>query len=164
MPQNNSSLTNPPWRGLALPIPTQNPPRVALCRAPLCGPRSWCGSTEVGAAGRLPYNLATDSGTRGSLNGHERRSSPFPDLRLPDVHSYYRRRGATFTIAEAPGGAIHDTVGLAEGDGRKLHIEFTTMRDGKYVPVTGWIRGFGKGYQSQLENIQICVQEGWKTH
>ncbi len=43
----------------------------------------------------------------------------------------------TFTIAEAPGGAVHETIDLVEGDGTKTHMEFTSARDGKYVPVTG---------------------------
>jgi hypothetical protein len=42
-----------------------------------------------------------------------------------------------FIIASAPGGALHNTVDLVEGDGTKTHMEFTTARDGKYVPVTG---------------------------
>jgi hypothetical protein len=43
----------------------------------------------------------------------------------------------SFTIAEAPGGAVHDTIDLVEGDGTKIHMEFTSARDGKYVPITG---------------------------
>jgi hypothetical protein len=43
----------------------------------------------------------------------------------------------TLTIAEAPGGAIHETIDMVEGDGKRTHMEFTSARDGKYVPVTG---------------------------
>ena len=32
---------------------------------------------------------------------------------------------------------MHDTIDLVKGDGTNTHIEFTTARDGKFVPVTG---------------------------
>jgi hypothetical protein len=54
-----------------------------------------------------------------------------------------------FTIAEAPGGTIHDTIDLVEGDGTKTHIEFTSARDGKYVPVTG------SGYADSVSTTQV---------
>jgi hypothetical protein len=46
-------------------------------------------------------------------------------------------KSQTVTIAEAPGGAIHQTVDIVEVDGTSTHMEFTSARDGKYVPVTG---------------------------
>ena len=55
----------------------------------------------------------------------------------------------TFTIAEAPGGAVHETIDLVEGDGTKTHIEFTAARDGKYVPVTG------SGYADSVSLKQV---------
>jgi hypothetical protein len=55
----------------------------------------------------------------------------------------------TFTIAEAPGGAVHETIDLVEGDGTKTHIEFTSARDGKYVPVTG------SGYADSVSLKQV---------
>lgn len=42
-----------------------------------------------------------------------------------------------YTIAGAPGGAIHETIDMVEDDGTSTHIEYTSARDGKYVPVTG---------------------------
>jgi hypothetical protein len=42
-----------------------------------------------------------------------------------------------FTIAEAPRGAIHETIDIVDDDGTKTHLEYTSARDGKYVPVTG---------------------------
>jgi hypothetical protein len=55
----------------------------------------------------------------------------------------------TFTIAEAPGGAFHETIDLVEGDGTKTHMEFTATRDGKYVPVTG------SGYADSVSLTQV---------
>jgi hypothetical protein len=55
----------------------------------------------------------------------------------------------TFTIAEAPGGALHETIDLVEGDGTKTHMEFTATRDGKYVPVTG------TGYADSVSLTQV---------
>ncbi len=46
-------------------------------------------------------------------------------------------KSQTFTIAEAPGGAIHETIDIVDDDGTKTHMEYTSARDGKYVPVTG---------------------------
>lgn len=53
------------------------------------------------------------------------------------------------TIAAAPGGTTHNTVDLVEGDGTKTHLEFTTARDGKYVPVTG------SGYADSASLTQV---------
>jgi hypothetical protein len=55
----------------------------------------------------------------------------------------------TLTIAEAPGGAIHETIQLVEGDGTSTHMEFTSARDGKYVPVTG------SGYADSVSITQV---------
>jgi hypothetical protein len=46
-------------------------------------------------------------------------------------------KSQTFTIAEAPRGAIHETIDIVDDDGTKTHMEYTSARDGKYVPVTG---------------------------
>ncbi len=55
----------------------------------------------------------------------------------------------TLTIAEAPGGAIHETIEFVEGDGTSTHMEFTSARDGKYVPVTG------SGYADSVSITQV---------
>jgi hypothetical protein len=55
----------------------------------------------------------------------------------------------TFRIAKVKGGALHDTIDLVEGDGTKTHIEFTTARDGKFVPVTG------SGYADSVSVKQV---------
>ena len=46
-------------------------------------------------------------------------------------------KSETYTIAEAPGGAIHETIDMVDDDGTKTHMEFTVRSDGKFVPVTG---------------------------
>lgn len=46
-------------------------------------------------------------------------------------------KSQTFTITEAPGGAIHETIDIVDDDGTKTHMEFTSARDGKYVPISG---------------------------
>ena len=58
-------------------------------------------------------------------------------------------KSQTFTIAEAPGGAVHETIDLVDGDGTKTHMEFTSARDGKYVPVTG------SGYADSVSIKQV---------
>lgn len=55
----------------------------------------------------------------------------------------------TLTIAEAPGGAIHETIDIVEGDGTSTHMEFTAARDGKYVAVTG------SGYADLVSITQV---------
>jgi hypothetical protein len=55
----------------------------------------------------------------------------------------------TLMIAEAPGSAIHETIDMMEGDGTTTHMEFTSARDGKYVPVTG------SGYADSVSVTQV---------
>jgi len=55
----------------------------------------------------------------------------------------------TFRIAKVKGGAFHDTIDLVEGNGTKTNIEFTSARDGKFVPVTG------SGYADSVSNKQV---------
>jgi hypothetical protein len=58
-------------------------------------------------------------------------------------------KSQTYTIAEAPGGAIHETIDFVEDDGTSTHMEFTSARDGKYVPVTG------SGYADSVSITQV---------
>src|SRR5271165_2660869 len=58
-------------------------------------------------------------------------------------------RSRLFTIAEAQGGAFHDMIDLVDRDGSSTHIEFTTSRDGEYVPVTG------TGYADSVRITQV---------
>ncbi len=55
----------------------------------------------------------------------------------------------TFRIAKIKGGGVHDTIDLVEGDGTKTNIEFTSARDGKFVPVTG------SGYADSVSIKQV---------
>ncbi len=43
----------------------------------------------------------------------------------------------SFKIEQMPDGAFHNTIDLVEADGTRTHMEFTTARNGKWVPVTG---------------------------
>jgi hypothetical protein len=55
----------------------------------------------------------------------------------------------TFRIAKVKGGGVHDTIDLVEGDGTKTNIEFTSARDGKFVPVAG------SGYADSVSIKQV---------
>ena len=55
----------------------------------------------------------------------------------------------TIRIAKIKGGGVHDTIDLVEGDGTKTNIEFTSARDGKFVPVTG------SGYADSVSIKQV---------
>ena len=58
-------------------------------------------------------------------------------------------KSETFTIAEASGAAIHETIDFVEGDGTSTHMEYTSARDGKYVSVTG------SGYADSVSITQV---------
>jgi len=58
-------------------------------------------------------------------------------------------KNQTYTIAETPGRAIHETIDFVEADGTSTHMEFTAARDGKYVPVAG------SGYADSVSITQV---------
>ncbi len=46
-------------------------------------------------------------------------------------------KSQTLTISEAPGGGVHQVIEYQEADGPLIHMEFTSMFDGKEAAITG---------------------------
>jgi ABC-type glycerol-3-phosphate transport system substrate-binding protein len=46
-------------------------------------------------------------------------------------------KSQTLTISDAPGGGFHQIIDYQEADGPPIHMEFTTMYDGKETAITG---------------------------
>jgi hypothetical protein len=46
-------------------------------------------------------------------------------------------KSQTLTISEAPGGGIHQVIEYQEANGPPIHMEFTSMFDGKEAAITG---------------------------
>jgi hypothetical protein len=46
-------------------------------------------------------------------------------------------KSQTLTVSDAPGGGVHQVIEYQEADGPPIHMEFTSMFDGKEAAITG---------------------------